>query len=320
MTQTEIESAPAVERSAQSDPRARRRRAFMVPIVLVNLMALAGQAAWGYGEMVTGFLLGLTVLSVIAGVLLGTTLESISTWLMMQAHDATMEDQASGSLRFGAYAVSGVMAYLNYTHWSVFARELGYAFALLSMVSPYLWSVYSKRAHAAQLAARGIVDPRGVKLSSKRKILHPFKSFGVTRHAAWTGETNPSLAVSDWESTRSVERPALQGDIQIETADSPEIESADVLEIESDSQTETVTETVTETKTVKRERSVSREERREKVWRERLAKIESVHEDWREREITYTEIKAALGLNGVETVKGIYAALARERARVQIID
>lgn len=280
----------------------------MVPIVLVNLMALAGQAAWGYGEFVDGFLLGMTALAIIAGILLGTTLESISTWLMMQAHDATMEEQASGSLRLSAYAVSAVMAYLNYNHWSQYEKDLGCAFALLSMVSPVLWSVYSKRAHAAQLAARGIVDPRGVKLSTKRKFWHPVKSVKVTRHAAWSGQTSPSLAVSEWERERSGERPPLRGEIRVES-----VEPQSTLEIESARAEESVTETETVTRTVERRRSVSRESA-EATLRERVTKVQSVCPHWRERAVTYTEIKSALGISGDQTAQGVRKALDAERA------
>lgn len=319
MTQTESESTRTVERSAESKTE-RRRAVFLIAVVGVNLMALSGQSAWLYGQITERLPItpGWYPAAVVASVLFGLVLESIGVYLMLQAHDAMMEGYASGSLRAAAYVIAGVMAGLNYDHFSHWARALGVMFALVSLVSPFLWSVRAKAAHRTQLAARGMADPAGVKLSSNRKIWHPILSLRVTRWASWAGETDPALAVSGWERARSVERPALQGEIQIETVEAPEIESPVVLEIETGSETETVTETVTETKTVERRRSVSREQKREQVWRERLQMIESVHGDWRERVLTYGEIKAATGLTGVETLKGIYAALARERERLQI--
>lgn len=301
----------------------RRQLAFLVPIVLVNLMALAGQAAWAYGEAIRGPLHGLVALSICAALTFGLTLESIGVYLMLQAHDATMADQSSGSLRLAAYAVAAVMAVLNYDHWSAYDRALGVAFALLSMVSPFLWSVRAKAAHRAQQAARGIVDPAGVKLSTGRKIWHPLRSLGVVRWASWAGEVDPARAVSGWEGARSGQSAPLQG--QIESAwSAPEIESVpvegDVIEREAESAEESVTETEIVTRTVERKRSVSRSAERERLLRERVATVQSKVPTWRERPVTYTEIKSALGISGVETIKPIYAALQAERERIEIND
>jgi hypothetical protein len=306
----------------------RRQLAFLVPIVLVNLMALAGQAAWAYGEAIRGPLHGLVALSICAALTFGLTLESIGVYLMLQAHDATMADQSSGSLRLAAYAVAAVMAVLNYDHWSAYDRALGVAFALLSMVSPFLWSVRAKAAHRAQQAARGIVDPAGVKLSTGRKIWHPLRSLGVVRWASWAGEVDPARAVSGWEGARSGQSAPLQGQIESAQSESawsaPEIESVpvegDVIERETESAEESVTETEIVTRTVERKRSVSRSAERERLLRERVATVQSKVPTWRERPVTYTEIKSALGISGAETIKPIYAALQAERERIAIND
>lgn len=316
MTQTE--SAQTVERSVERKQSAGRRFAFLAPIILVNALALGGQSAWAYGEGRHSALADAVSVSVIAvgSILLGITLESIGVYLMLQAHDATMADQSSGFLRLSAYGVAGIMAALNWDHWNRIAWGFGVMFALLSMVSPFLWSVRSKSMHRAQQAARGIVDPAGVKLSTGRKLWHPLRSLGVLRWASWAGETDPSRAVSGWERAVSIQSTPLQGEIVIETGDDvPEIET-----VESDTDTETVVETVTETKTVERRHSVSREQKRERVMRERVAAVQRQHLDWESVPVTYAQIKSATGLTGVETVKGIYHALYPERVRAEISD
>lgn len=305
MRQRETESAPRESR--------RRRAAFLVPVVLVNVMALGGQAAWTYGEMVHGFLRGMVAASIVAGVLLGITLESISVYLMLEAHAATLEGQSSGTLRLAAYAVSAIMAALNWNHWSRWAWGLGVGFALLSMVSPFLWSVRSKRASAAQRAARGEVDPAGVKLSTARKFWHFRRSISVIRYAAWAGERDPARAVAAWETAHPLEVPVapLRGEIETEAP-----AGRGSLEIEAERvESETVTETVTETRTVERKRSVSSETR----MRERVQRVRERYPHWETENVTYGQIGELLSLSGSQTLKSIRDALyadAPERDRV----
>ncbi|HVH89926.1 MAG TPA: DUF2637 domain-containing protein [Candidatus Acidoferrum sp.] len=293
MRQRETES----ERGGESR---RRRAAFLIPIVLVNVLALGGQAAWTYGEMVTGFLEGMVAASIAAGVLLGVTLESISVYLMLEAHAATLEQQSSGTLRLAAYAISAIMATLNYNHWSRWSWGLGVGFALLSMVSPFLWSVRSKRASAAQRAARGEVDPAGVKLSTARKFWHPLLSLRVVRWAAWAGETDPTRAVSTWQREESA---PLRGHVEIETP--PERVALEIETARVESETETLTETVTETRTVERKRSVSSEAR----MRERLERVRERYPRWETENVTYGQIGELLSISGSQTRKDIRDAL-----------
>lgn len=319
MTQTE--SAQTVERSVESTQSRIKALAFLVAIILVNIAGLSGQAAGMYGQLVSGPLEHWPqFLSSLAAVLVGVAMESIGIYLMLQAHDATMANQASGSLRLAAYAVAGVMAALNYAHWSTWARALGVTFALFSMVSPYLWSVRSRSMHRAQQAARGIVDPAGVKLSTSRKFWHPLLSLSVLRWASWAGETDPSRAVSGWEGARSVRSGPVQAEIQIESAPEGDTLQIEDVESESDTETETVVETVTETKTVERRHSVSREQKRERVMRERVAAVQSAYPDWESAPVTYAQIKSATGLAGAETIKGIYHTLYPERVRAELSD
>jgi hypothetical protein len=312
----EIESAEAAERLTAERGGRRRSLYFLVPVVGVNIMALVGQSAWLFGEASTmftvravGFLIALGVASTCGGLIL----ESIGVYLMAMAHDAALEGYSSGSLRLAAYALSGVMAYLNFSHFSGWSRGMGIVFALVSFVSPFMWSVRIKAAARRALAARGQRDPAGVKLSTNRKWLHPFKSWAVMRHASWAGESDPARAVSAWEreTGRQTESAPLRGEIQIE-------EPAPLsLEVEA-AESETVTETVTETRSVSRKRSVSVS--REAVMAERLSVIRREYPHWQTENVSYAQIGALLSLSGSQTLKGIRDALYAESQTERVIN
>lgn len=303
--------------------RSARSLAFMVPLILVNLGALVGQTLWAYDQLANPdrpwTLWGWVAAAI--SLVFGIALESISMYLSLQAHAALMADQASGGLRIAAYGVGAVMAGLNYSHFdSIDAPELGIVCGLFSLASPWLWALDSKAAARAQLAARGIVDPRGVKLSTNRKLWHPLRSLGVVRHAAWAGETNPELAVSGWEQSRETEtRAALKTlgftePITVETVPAPPaIETADRLEIETPSglmrmemvETETVTETITRTRQTR-----SRETAMETL----ATRVEAVksHPLFQAPEpLNYDTIGEILGITGRATIAQVYGVLYR---------
>lgn len=298
----QIESVEVADRPAARTGR--RSLYFLVPVVGVNLMALSGQSLWFFGQMDSAEILVRTVLNLAilatASLLCGLILESIGVYLMMMAHEAALEGYSSGSLRLAAYVVAAIMATLNYSHLSHWSREMGIVFALVSFLSPFMWSIRIKAAARRALAARGQTDPAGVKLSTSRKLWHPIRSLSVQRAASWSGETDPARAVSAWEAARSGQSetaPPLRGEIEVETK-RPEIET-------ERAESETVTETETVTRTVERKRSVSSETR----MRERLEILRERYPDWETENVTYEQIKEVLSLSGSQTVKGIRDAL-----------
>lgn len=308
----EIEGAERAEAYRSAQKRDRRQIVFLVAVIGVNLMALSGQSAWLYGQITAH--LPITPAwypaAAVLSALFGVVLESIGVYLMLQAHDAMMEGYASGSLRVAAYGVAGVMAGLNYDHFSHWSRALGVVFALVSLLSPFLWAVRTKAAHRAQLAARGIVDPAGVKLSSNRKFWHPFRSLRVIRWASWSGETDPARAVSGWEGARAIHSlradATARGQVEIQAQSAPQIERPATLEIATErADSETVTETETVTRTVERKRSVSSSQR----MAERLSLLRQQYPSWETEKLTYEQIGGSLSLSGSQTIKGIRDAL-----------
>lgn len=164
-----------------------------VPLVLVNVSAVIGQTGYFLNALHMG-------LPVALGVSLA--MESVAVYLAAAAHSALLAGQSSALLRLGSYVTALLAAGLNYTHYVGTSQAAGITFAALSTVSPWLWSTWSRARHRDQLSALGQVDQRGVKLSLNRKFWAPWRSLAVMRHAAWSGQTDPRLAVAEWEASR----------------------------------------------------------------------------------------------------------------------
>jgi hypothetical protein len=69
-------------------------------------------------------------------------------------------------------------------------------FGLMSVSSPWLWSVHSRRVSRDALKERGLIEPHAVRLGATRWLWHPSRSFRVMRWAAWTGEADPARAIA----------------------------------------------------------------------------------------------------------------------------
>jgi len=328
MTRSQTEQAQTGSQSVAERRGPWKRAAFTVPLILVNGGALVGQSMWAYGKLVDSLLADHHKIAAVLAVLFALALESIGVYLALQAHAAMMADQASGGLRLASYAIACVIAGLNYTHFHAQSMDWAVALALLSLVSPWLWAVDSKAAHRAQLAARGIVDPRGVKLSSVRKLAAPVRSAKVWKWAAWAGETDPVKAVQGWESSQSIPQSTqttqVRATIEVQSTEpvhTPQsIQSPPVRAIEStpvpvqESTEEEVTETVTETVTRTQTRT-TRTEKKAQVLRERVelvrqsaayaAAVESG------TELTYDQIGALIERTGRDVIKPVYLVLYR---------
>lgn len=203
-------AAPAPKPKPEKAKRERRRlpatlgraAALLVPLVLVNASAIFGQAGWAFDHLVSAtFRAEHLTTAVLVSVLFAGAVESIGVYLAWEAHSALMADQAAGLLRMGSYAVGLLVGTLNYLH---FAGDGGsptaqaVTFGALSSLSPWLWAIRSRSLNRGRLAELGLIDERGVKLSSNRKLWHPWRSIGVMSWAAWAGVTNPAAAVAGW--------------------------------------------------------------------------------------------------------------------------
>ncbi len=161
-----------------------------VPIVLVNAVAFAGQLA---------FLRVHLPWPAPGQVLVAVTLESVAVYLAWQAHLALAADDSALRLRLAAYSFALVIGVMNYSHYMAAGWRPTFAavtFGLMSVSSPWLWSVHSRRVSRDALKARGLIEAHAVRLGATRWLWHPALSFRVMRWAAWTGEADPARAIA----------------------------------------------------------------------------------------------------------------------------
>jgi hypothetical protein len=190
---------PDVEGLAPEPGRAHRigdaittHRAWLaaIPITFVNSVAFFGQL---------GFLRGHLHWILPGQILFGVTLESIAVYLAWQAHLAQLADDSAMRLRLAAYGAGLVIGAMNYSHYAAphwrptFAAI---AFGGLSAISPWLWSVHSRRTSRDDLKDRNLIEPHAVRLGATRWTWHPLKSARVMWHATWKGENDPAAAIA----------------------------------------------------------------------------------------------------------------------------
>lgn len=178
------------------------------PLFLVNVAAITGQIGWALDHLAIGE--PDTVLRWFASIMFGITAESIALFLQYYANRALLNRDSAASLYVGAFLVAGLVAAVNFSHWSnpddgeFFGSPNATAvvFALCSFVSPWLWRIHNRAEYREMLRENGEIDARAVKLSLARKIMYPVRSFQVIRLAAWYGETTPAKAVEMYETRR----------------------------------------------------------------------------------------------------------------------
>jgi hypothetical protein len=161
-----------------------------VPIVLVNAVAFAGQLA---------FLRVHLPWRLPGQVLVAVTLESVAVYLAWQAHLALTAGDSALRLRLAAYSFALVIGVMNYSHYMAAGWRPTFAavtFGLMSVSSPWLWSVHSRRVSRDALMAAGDIDPHAVRLGATRWLWHGYRSARVMRAATWAGEVNPARAIA----------------------------------------------------------------------------------------------------------------------------
>jgi hypothetical protein len=200
-----------------------------IPVVLVNAVAFAGQLA---------FLRDHLPWPLAGQVLVAVTLESVAVYLAWQAHLALAADDSALRLRLAAYGFAAVIGVMNYSHWMAPGWRPTFAavtFGLMSVSSPWLWSVHSRRVSRDALKAKGLIEPHAVRLGGTRWAWHPWRSARVMFRATWLGENDPVRAIA----LLSV-RPSL--DVQDDGSEAPVAPSPVMPEVPSEPAQEAVSE------------------------------------------------------------------------------
>jgi hypothetical protein len=168
-----------------------------VPVALVNVVAFAGQLA---------FLRAHLRWPLPGQVLVALALESIAVYLAYHAHVAQLANDSALRLRLAAYGFAAVIGAMNFDHYAGPGWRPTFpavAFGLMSVSSPFLWAVHSRRVSRDALMAQGLVEPHALRLGMTRWAWHPVRSAWVMFDATWAGITDPREAVSRWEARHS---------------------------------------------------------------------------------------------------------------------
>lgn len=172
-----------------------------VPVAMVNATAFVGQFAY-IRDHVPWVLPG--------QVLVAATFESVAVYLAWYAHMAQMKNDSATRLKLGAQLFALIMAGMNYSHYAVHWRPtvLAVGLGLMSLLSPSLWGIYSRRAARDKLMERGLIEEHAVRLGANRWTWHPVRSVAVMWRATWAGENDPRRAIGLYEANHSARQAA----------------------------------------------------------------------------------------------------------------
>ena len=202
-------------RHAQRVMSAHRAWLAAVPVILVNAVAFGAQLGFWRAH----------VPLVAEAVLVALALESIAVYLAWQAHLAQLADDAALRLRLSAYGMALLIGALNYSHfmlpgWRPTVEAV--TFGMMSAISPWLWSVHSRRVSRDALKAKGLIEPHAVRLGGTRWQWHPVRSVRVMSHATWIGETDPAAAIAVWQPRKSPAQVTVTAASQVTPEVTPE--------------------------------------------------------------------------------------------------
>jgi hypothetical protein len=228
------ELAERERRQAATDRRRAARAALtarlrpVLPLLVVNAATVYAQGAYAFTEVApeswpTAGRLALALTFAAA-------LESVALYVQWHAHDALLR-QAHGTaarLRRGAYLIAAAIGLINLSHWWESAPAAGIGFALLSLLSPFLWGLHTRRLHNVQLLAtdRARIDDCGVEFSARRRRAFPWRTWQASRWAIDHGVTEPAAAWAGYNAERAERRAARLAERQAPTAAEPAAELA----------------------------------------------------------------------------------------------
>ncbi|MEU8406897.1 hypothetical protein AB0C19_11895 [Micromonospora sp. NPDC048842] len=216
------DAARRVERAEARERRRKARAEFaaklrpVLPLLLINGGAAYAQAAYAYSEIAPAAWNGPS--RVAFAVAFSAALESIAVYVQWHAHDALMlkAHATAASLRRAAWGIAAVVAAINYAHFAngIAPTAAAIAFALLSLLSPWLWGLHTRRAQHVQLLAEdaSLIDDAGVEFSPKRRRMFPIRSLMAARWSIEHNERDPRKAWDGYNAERAARAAARQAD------------------------------------------------------------------------------------------------------------
>lgn len=211
-------TSKAVKSTEEIAARQRRNAALVnyAPLVVISALAISGQ--YGYLKDALAETFGKdTFLTYAVAVLSAGALESITLFLGYHAMLAMRRRDSAAGLVLASIVLGSIVAFMNYSHFAPVdvhgnvnlgaPTSTAVIFGIFSFLNPFLWRVKIRSEHRDELSKNGEIEKRGLKLPRVMWLHHPVQAYKVTRHAAWTGERVPELAVRQWECARMLNEP-----------------------------------------------------------------------------------------------------------------
>ena len=177
------------DRAGYAHRREHDRRAWLaaVPVVIVNYVAFRAQLRFWQAH-----------LDPFDALLVSAALESIAVYWSWMAHQALMADDSAFRAKLAAYGMALIIGVLNYSHYMLPGWRPTVAavtFGMMSVISPWLWTAYSRRISRDDLIAKNLIDPHAVRLGITRWFWHAYRCIRVMHAATWIAESRPAEAI-----------------------------------------------------------------------------------------------------------------------------
>jgi hypothetical protein len=169
----------------------------VAPLLVVNALTVYGQLAYAMAEIAPAAwpLWARVALSIGFAV----ALESVSLYVQWHAHDALLlkSHSTARALRRWSFLIAAAVGAMNYSHFA--GKELhptaaAIAFGMLSLLSPWMWGLHSRRSARIQLLKERRVDDAGAEFSTARKRAFPIRTMKAYRWSIDHNVTDPREA------------------------------------------------------------------------------------------------------------------------------
>lgn len=188
-------------------------KAFLVaalPLFIINALTVYGQMAYAYYHVAPANFNQAS--RVVLAIMFGIATESVALYVQWHAHDALMlkSHATARQLRRASYLIALGVAAMNYSH---FAEDLtptaaACAFGLLSLLSPWMWGLHTRRMYRVQLLKERRVDDAGAEFSTTRKRMFPVRTWMAYRWSIDQNETDPVRAWDGYKLQRAMDEDA----------------------------------------------------------------------------------------------------------------
>ncbi|GAA0719676.1 PT domain-containing protein [Dactylosporangium roseum] len=203
--------APATQSVTEADSQAVDRPTgagtvkAVAPLVVVNALAVYGQLAYALEHIApTGWILPARAALSVG---FAAAVESVALYVGWHAHDALLikAHATARRLRRWSFLIAAAVAAMNYAHFAhpgLRPTAAACAFGLLSLLSPWMWGLHTRRQQHLQLVKERRVDEAGAEFSAERRRNFPIRAWQARRWSIDHGVTDPREAWDGYNAER----------------------------------------------------------------------------------------------------------------------